>query len=238
MFWELIGLPEGSSFFVTVVNGAVVNPAESSFLFWIIVILGLFFAISVHEFAHAYAAHLLGDDTAKVNGRITINPFKHFDLFGFLLIMFSRFGYGKPVPVNPNNFRNPVQGMMYTALAGPASNIAQAILCGILFLSLRQIPAGENFITTLTYSLGYIGVFNLGLAIFNLLPFAPLDGSKIWGYIHYKVADFIYRIQPYGIFILIFLIYPMYNGRSILSFITDPIALGYFKLIDYRVLGI
>lgn len=236
MFLNLLQLPEGASFFVQVLDGIVKDPYYSSYLFWILVIVGLFFSITVHEFAHAYTAHLLGDDTAKHEGRVSLNPFRHFDLLGFMLIMLARFGYGKPVPVNPNNFRNPVQGMMYVSLAGPASNILQAILYGILFIALKQLPKGENLLTTIIYSLPYIGFFNIGLAIFNLLPIYPLDGSKIWGYMHYKIAEFIYRIQPYAIFLLIAVIYPIYNGSSLIGLIINPIGNAYFSLIRYAVL--
>src|SRR5690606_20504790 len=149
---------------------------QFSFAFWIIVFFGLILSIAIHEFAHAYSAHLLGDDTARLNDRMNINPTKHFDMVGFLLILFTSFGYGKPVPVNPNNFRNPVQGLMYVSLAGPASNLLQAFICALLFYALRQIPPHEDLLTTFTYALPTLGVINLSLMIFNMLPIYPLDG--------------------------------------------------------------
>lgn len=233
MFLQLIRvIVEGASFFIPVIDGKVAEPSSSSYLFWILVIWGLLFSISIHEFAHAYIANKLGDDTSE--DRLTINPLFHFDLFGILLILFTGFGYGKPVPVNPNNFRNPVQGMMFTALAGPASNILIALMCGISFIVFKQFPPGENVITTLGYALGYIGAINISLAMFNMLPFHPLDGSKILGYLHYKIAELIYVIRPYSIFILIFLIYPFIGGNSIFGLlIADPISSLYLKIIGF-----
>lgn len=231
MFWQIMNLPQGSTIFSKVIDGQVLYP-QYSLTFWIIVFFGLIMAISIHEFAHAYSAHLLGDDTAKYNDRLTLNPFKHFDIFGILLILFTFFGYGKPVPVNPNNFTNPVQGMMFVSLAGPVSNILQAGVCAILFLTLKQLPQETGLITTFIYALPTIGFINIGLAVFNLLPIPPLDGSKIWGYLHYKVDEFIrYKITPYSIYILILMIIPLVNGVSILGLILIPIGSVYFTIL-------
>lgn len=233
MFWQIMNLPTGSTLFVKVINGSVPIP-HFSLVFWIIVFFGLIIAISIHEFAHAYSAHLLGDDTAKLNDRMNINPLKHFDTLGFLLILFTYFGYGKPVPVNPNNFRNPVQGLMYVSLAGPVSNLIQAFICGLLFMSLRQIPPHENLLTTFTYALPTIGFINIGLMVFNLLPIYPLDGSKIWGYAHYKIDEFIQRyITPNAMIVLIAVILPVFNGMSVLSLILRPFGELYYKFLGY-----
>lgn len=198
-----------------------------SFLFNVIVFFGLIMAIAIHEFAHAWSAYLLGDDTAKMNDRLTINPIKHFDIFGFLLIFFTKFGYGKPVPVNPNNFKNPMFGNMAVALAGPLSNIIQAGLYAALFLALKQLASGENLLTTIIATLPTIGIINIALAVFNLLPIYPLDGSKIWGYFSPTVDDFIMRIAPYSFIILIAVIFPIFGNTSILNELLKPVITAY-----------
>ncbi len=230
MFWQLLSLPSDATFFVEVRNGFVPAPSLS-FAFYFIAFFGLILAIVIHEFAHAWSAHLLGDDTAKYSGRITLNPFAHFDIYGFALILLTSFGYGKPVPVNPNNFKNPVQGMMYVSLAGPVSNFLQAVVCAMLFLALKQLPAQEDLLTTITYTLPTIGVINLSLMVFNMLPIPPLDGSKIWGYLSPAVDDFIrYKIAPNAFIIIILLIVPIF-GFSILGMILQPFANIYLRIL-------
>ena len=236
MFWQILNvLQNNGPLYVNVLFGLVISP-QDTLLFNIFLFLVIIISVTVHEFAHAYSAHLLGDDTAKYEGRMTLNPLVHFDLIGILLIAFTSFGYGRPVPVNPNNFRNPVQGLMYVSIAGPLSNIAQAIICGVAYLALKQISPGENLITTFTYSLPLIGAINIGLAIFNLLPIYPLDGSKIWGYFHYRINEFMYHyIAPDAMFIIIALIIPIHNNESILSIIITPIQEVYLNILNYKI---
>ncbi len=229
MFLELLALKDGSLF--APVNGGSVD-IDNSFLYYVIAFLGLVFAITIHEFAHAYSAHKLGDDTAKLSDRMNINPFKHFDIIGFLLILFTRFGYGKPVPVNPNNFDNPLFGNMVVSLAGPVSNVLQAAVYALLFISLKRIAPQENFLTTLIYTLPTIGLINIALAVFNMLPIHPLDGSKIWGYISPAVDDFVQSLAPYSIWILLLAIYPLFNGQSLLSVILSPFFMAYSIILN------
>lgn len=229
MFWQIFD-PSVTNTFVRV-TGGIVN-TNVSFLYQIFVFAGLVLAVSIHEFSHAWSAYILGDETAKMNDRLTLNPFKHFDVTGLLLILFTFFGYGKPVPVNPNNFKNPVQGLVFTSLAGPASNFLQALVYAMLFLVLKTIPPQPDFLTTLTYSLPTIGFINLALMVFNLLPIPPLDGSKIWGYLSPAVDDFItYRLAPYSIIIIILLILPIIGGYSIMQLMLVPIAGIYFGFL-------
>lgn len=159
--------------------------AENRIIETVIYALVLFTAFPIHECAHAFAAHLMGDDTAKNQGRMTVNPIKHLDLWGTLLMLFAGFGWAKPVPIDPNNFKNRKLGMALSALAGPVSNLLLAyismILLKILFI-LRDRNAGiNNFVSDfLLYLFFYGALLNVGLAVFNLLPVPPLDGSRIF----------------------------------------------------------
>ena len=136
-------------------------------------IIGLIVAISVHEAAHAAMAYKLGDPTAKNQGRLTLNPLKHLDPIGTLMLFIARFGWGKPVPVNPNNFKNPVKDSALTSFAGPAANFITALIIS-LPLKYVLLPLWAADILWLTLDI------NIILGIFNLLPFPPLDGSKIF----------------------------------------------------------
>lgn len=144
----------------------------------------LFTAFPIHECAHAYSAHLMGDDTAKNQGRMTINPIKHLDLWGTVLMLFAGFGWAKPVPINPNNFKNRKLGMALSSLAGPVSNLVLAYISIVLYkfsFIVRMQLAWDNFWADFLTQVFQYGVFlNVGLAVFNLLPIPPLDGSRIF----------------------------------------------------------
>ena len=146
-----------------------------------VIIIAVFLtALTIHEFAHGYVAYILGDDTAKRQGRLTLNPLKHLDLFGSLMILFAGVGWAKPVPVNPYNFRKMKTDMALTAVAGPASNFAIAIVAAIFFRVLTGYYdfTMNNLTTVFLFLLVQINVL---LGLFNLLPVPPLDGSKIIG---------------------------------------------------------
>ena len=135
--------------------------------------------ITIHELAHGYTAYKLGDNTAKDMGRLTLNPIKHIDPIGLLMMLVMRFGWAKPVPVNMRNFKHPKWYMAVTALAGPVSNIILAmffmLLFGLLFIALTGFAAGP-MIAEIIFNTVYISI---ALAIFNMLPLPPLDGSKV-----------------------------------------------------------
>lgn len=178
-------------------------------------ILPFLFSLCFHEYAHAWAASRLGDDTAKNFGRMTLNPLPHIDIIWTIIIPIITivtggifFGGAKPVPVNPRNFKNPIKDMAKVALAGPMSNILLSIIFTlILVLSIKHItllPA--NIAVPLFHMLRAGIIINLFLAFFNLVPIPPLDGSKIIKlFLPYKYANFLESLAPYSfIFIIIF----------------------------------
>lgn len=159
-------------------------------------------AVTVHEFAHALVADRLGDPTPRQLGRLTLNPLAHLDVLGTIFFVLFFFGWARPVPVNPRNFANPRQGMLQVALAGPLANVTVAFVVG-LFLK-TQAPLGPlwgGFTSMVVW-------INVVLAIFNLIPIPPLDGSRILeGLLPPEQALAYSRIQPYGTIILLALLY-------------------------------
>ncbi len=189
-------------------------------------------ALTFHEVAHGWVAYRLGDDTAKLSGRLTLNPLAHLDLVGFLMMVFTRFGWAKPVPVNPMNFRgNRKTGMFLVALAGPLTNLCLAYMTALLIRVVQEgwIPYNPYF-----YTFFYLFfTINLILASFNLIPLPPLDGSKILaGLLPYRFSRYIYSMERYSMLILIVLVF-----TGILSHIYLPIYQGLSSVI-MRLTGI
>ena len=137
------------------------------------------FCITFHELAHGFAAYQLGDPTAKVNGRLTLNPISHIDWIGLMLLLTVRVGWAKPVPVDMRNFRNPKAGMAATALAGPISNFLLALVCICLGGFVLRDGMGRAWSAYVLLFLCQLAVLNVGLGVFNLIPIPPLDGSKV-----------------------------------------------------------
>ncbi len=136
-------------------------------------------ALTVHEYAHGYAAYKLGDNTAKLMGRLTLNPLHHLDPMGVLCMVLFHFGWAKPVPINPYYFKNPKKGFAITALAGPLINLIMGFFSAMLYvLSLKLLPMNTVFIYIIVF-FQYFSLINIGLGVFNLIPIPPFDGSRI-----------------------------------------------------------
>ena len=193
--------------------------------------LPVLFAITVHEAAHGYVARHLGDNTAYLQGRVTLNPVKHIDPIGTiampLLLYFATsgaflFGYAKPVPVDFNALRNPKRDMVWVALAGPASNFAQAIFWALMLVVMAAINVEEPFFVKMAQA----GILvNLVMWAFNLFPLPPLDGGRILvGLLPWKQAQMVSRIEPWGFFIVMGLVIAGIVGAL---WLRPLMALGY-----------
>ncbi|MBI5633704.1 MAG: site-2 protease family protein [Nitrospirae bacterium] len=199
--------------------------------------LPILIAITFHEVAHGYVAFRLGDPTAKLLGRLTLNPLAHIDLFGTIIMPIMLFvltegrfvfGYAKPVPINPANFKNPRKGMALSAIAGPVTNIALA-LASVTLLKLVIAPlAGlspdtvkETLMKPLLMIFSASVVMNVVLASFNLIPIPPLDGGRVLtGLLPSKQAVSFSKIEPFGFIIVLVLIYTGIANLFIMPFIT------------------
>lgn len=199
------------------------NPAL--FLVWIIAIV---FGITIHEFSHALAAYKMGDSTAKYMGRLTLNPLKHMEIIGFLMLLVVGFGWGKPVPFNPYNLRYKKFGPALVALAGPAANLIALVVFG---LALRFVVhytdvSAENLLVQLFI---FMVQLNLILIVFNLLPIPPLDGSKVlYTILPASKQNVVIFLEKYGIYFLLALIV---FGSSLLAWLFN-----YFYQIIFSIL--
>ena len=187
--------------------------------------------ITLHELAHGVVAYWLGDPTAKDAGRLTLNPLKHLDLMGLVMMVVFHFGWAKPVPVNMYRFKNPKWGMALTAVAGPGMNVLIAIvflfLYGVLFTPLH----GEGIVLEMIYLTAYL---SLSFAIFNIIPISPLDGSKVLGAVlperHYAT---LMRYERYGMLLLLALVATGVLGRPL----SDVTQAAFDKLFIFAEWG-
>jgi Zn-dependent protease len=189
-------------------------------------------ALTLHEFAHGYAAYKMGDPTAKQQGRLSLNPMAHLDPVGFLMMLLVGFGWAKPVPINTYQMRNPRKGLGLTALAGPAINLCLAMVSGIIagLLAIPAMTSGmENEMSPIFvayYFMSVLSQLNIGLALFNLIPLPPLDGSNIVvSLLPPNVAAKYLQIRYYTRYIFL--------GIMIISILADRIAL--FARLDYII---
>lgn len=201
----------------------------------LISIIPALICITFHELSHGFVAYKLGDNTAKNAGRLTLNPIKHIDIPGLIMMIAFRFGWAKPVPVNMDNFKNPKKGMAITALAGPLSNIILAIVflfCyGLFYASLAKLGTTGRVIAELLYVTANISVY---LAVFNIIPIPPLDGSKVLFSIlpnryYYKLM----RYERYGMLILMLFIIVTRRVGSPLLTVTDAIFGALFNVAKW-----
>jgi Zn-dependent protease len=202
----------------------------------VVMIIPLLFAVTIHEVAHGYAAYKMGDNTAMMAGRLSLNPARHLDPMGSVILPLILkltgspviFGYAKPVPVNFANFKNYRKGTIYVSSAGVLANFILAVISGILFQTLAhfqwawQAPIVRPFIMDLYHMLGYSVVINSVLAVFNLIPIPPLDGSKLLAMLLPVNLRYQYlRMERYGLLIIIFLL--LTNSLSrVISFFIEP----------------
>ena len=223
------------------------NSGAEGIVVFLISVLAVLFSLSIHEFSHGFAAYKMGDETAKLSGRLNLNPLSHLDPIGALFLLLYRFGWAKPVPVNPNNFKNRKAGMVITSLAGPASNLIVAFIALLIlnlfdlsgtFLAASRVgfsssaSALQRIIYVIILLFQNLILINIGLAIFNLLPIPPLDGSKVLGavlpmHIYFKIMQY----ERFGFIILIVLInIPFFS--AFLSTCMNGIINAYQAVID------
>ncbi|OIP87516.1 hypothetical protein AUK05_01135 [Candidatus Shapirobacteria bacterium CG2_30_35_20] len=180
--------------------------------------IGLLIAVTIHEFSHALTADRLGDPTPRAMGRLTLNPLAHLDPLGTLMIFIAHFGWGKPVPIDPYNFKNPRRDEILVSLAGPTSNFIFMIAISLI---IRFIP-----MSIFSYVLYTFAITNLYLGVFNLLPIPPLDGSKV--FLNLMSVEKSYEWQKafdrYGFFIVAACLFLPVGGSNIISLIVTPIV--------------
>lgn len=211
--------------------------SQSYLLSLLLTLPGVIIAITFHEFAHAFAAYKLGDDTPKMQGRLNLNPLSHLDPVGFVLLIFAHIGWGKPVQINPRNFDRKYSmsaGEAIVSVAGPAMNFILAIVFTIIyFIILKFLPAfvltqiGAIVITMIQATI----IVNIGLGVFNLIPLPPLDGSKIFrNFLSYNVKEWLDRYEK--VFYIVFLVLWISGiAGSLISPIISWIASGLINLI-------
>jgi len=176
--------------------------------------------LTLHEFGHAFAAYKMGDETAKREGRLSLNPLRHIDPFGMIALIFFRFGWGKPVPVDFFALRNLRKGMVVVSLAGPLMNFLTAVVLSPLYKLMSNSPVMQAGFSYFIELLGYIIIYSVYLGIFNLIPIPPLDGSKVLFAISKRPQRFLLdeSMNWYGmIFLVILIAIPFFNFGNFLA---------------------
>lgn len=195
-------------------------------------LLAVLFCLTVHETCHGLAALALGDPTAKRQHRLSLNPLRHIDWFGLLMMLVAGFGWAKPVPVNPNYFKKPRQGMALTALAGPASNLLLALL---LLIPARLIYTYAHYSVFNQTALDFLtstAALSIGLGLFNLIPIPPLDGSKVLAVLLPERAyRWLMHYERFGIFALWLLVALGVGGRYM------SLAISWVYTLFCRIVG-
>lgn len=182
----------------------------------------LIIAMSFHEFSHGYIANKLGDPTPKQYGRLTLNPLAHIDPLGLLMLWLFKFGWAKPVPINPMYFKDKKRGVLLVSLAGPVSNVVLAVISRILMKWLIGY-------TVIYQILSALYMYNLVFAVFNMIPIQPLDGSKVlWSLLPAKQAYLLSQYEQYGQIILLILVF-----TGVISFVLEPLISALNLFITY-----
>ncbi len=199
-------------------------------IFYLASILAVIFVFAPHEFAHAYVAYKCGDPTAKMRGRMTLNPLKHLDPVGFILCALAGFGWAKPVPIDPYNFKNYRKGLFLTAIAGVVTNYIIAFIGYLLLLPVMYYWTSGLYELWLFffYFFRNLFVFNLSVFIFNLLPLYPLDGFRVVEAFTRQVNPVQRFLRTYGQYILIILVVESF----LCGIVIDNTALYFFKYFD------
>ena len=215
-----------------------------SILELLIVVTSSLLCISVHETCHGLVAYWMGDDTAKRQGRLSLNPLRHIDPIGLLMMTVARFGWAKPVPVDVRRFKYQKAGMALTALAGPVSNVVLMITAALLRMIVLVVSYGKELpaLEYLMLFLEYTAVLSAGLAVFNLFPVPPLDGSKIlFALLPPKAYNLLMRYERFGMVLLIVLLVtnvfdtPLMFMRGLLLEFADALVLPIAKILMQAV---
>lgn len=200
---------------------------EQFFLKLSIMLVPALMAITCHEVSHGFVADRLGDRTARFMGRLTLNPLKHLDIFGTLMIFLVGIGWAKPVPVNFHNLKNPKRDMIWVAGAGPVTNFVLALVSALVMRGLAALGTGfpdgspvQTFLDPLILMAAFSVYINLLLCIFNLIPVPPLDGGRVAvGLLPHRQAEMLARVEPYGMIIIILLVF----FTNIFSTVISPV---------------
>ncbi|MGB4600282.1 MAG: site-2 protease family protein [Trichlorobacter sp.] len=203
------------------------------------------FAITCHEVSHGFVAWRFGDPTAKMEGRLTLNPLKHLDIIGTLMLFVVGIGWAKPVPVLIENLRNPKRDMVWVSAAGPITNLMIAILSALLLRIISSASLGSleasttlQLLKPIEYMLAFSIYINLLLAIFNMIPIPPLDGGRVMmGLLPYRQSMALGRIEPYGMIIILLVFFTPVFSYILLPFLSAGIKLlaGPYSLLVYNV---
>ncbi len=198
-----------------------------------LLIVPVLMAVTFHEVAHGYVAYLCGDMTAKMEGRLTLNPVKHLDLVGSIVFLVTRMiGWAKPVPINPANFRNPLKDTMLVSLAGPVTNFILAVISAILLKLVSNIPVSSSFLfykilVPIILILKLSVQINVAFGFFNLIPIPPLDGSKIlMGILPANWRYKYLQLEPFGFIIILVLVF-----TNVLQYTLWPLVNFFLKLL-------
>jgi Zn-dependent protease len=206
---------------------------------WILRAIAVIIALTIHEFSHGLVSHLQGDRTPESHGRLTLNPLAHIDPLGLIALFIFRFGWAKPIPTNPSNYKKPRIGIMLTSIAGPLSNLLLSFSAIMFFIITNPTNNSIAYLflnpdsNAMIFFYQEVIFMNASLAVFNMIPVPPLDGSKIFASIFGgKVAELIYKIEGKGTLVLLLLLYIPVVNQSL----SNGIFLLVQKLFNFGLL--